>query len=112
MFRYVWQRGCRCACKIALYLKNHHSHHHHPHPSLSLPFLSPSLAQAINISLQAVLALYANGRSTGVVLDIGDGVAHVVPVADGFGIPHAIERCVCLWRPRFFFFGGGGCCWL
>ncbi|CAI8500956.1 unnamed protein product [Pichia kudriavzevii] len=47
---------------------------------------------SLNIGMPSILSLYATGRTTGVSLDVGDGVCCISPIYDGFALPGSIKR--------------------
>ncbi|KAL8596857.1 hypothetical protein ACOMHN_060665 [Nucella lapillus] len=45
---------------------------------------------ALVLVVDAVLSLYSSGRTSGVLLDAGEGVTRAVPVSDNHCLPHAV----------------------
>jgi actin-related protein 2 len=44
--------------------------------------------EGVYVAIQAVLSLYAQGLSSGVVVDSGDGVTHIIPVYESTVLNH------------------------
>ncbi|EGD74308.1 beta-actin 2 [Salpingoeca rosetta] len=49
-------------------------------------------APAMYVATTPVLSVYTSGRTTGVVVECGDGVTQIVPVYEGCFFPHTIQR--------------------
>lgn len=47
---------------------------------------------ALYFALQPVLCLYSSGRTTGIIVDSGDGMSRAVPIYEGYALPHAMYR--------------------
>lgn len=49
-------------------------------------------APAVHVAVSGVVALYATGSRTGLVVESGDGVSTVVPIYDDYVVPFAVQR--------------------
>ena len=69
-----------CYCDAVLVIASHPSTHPHVHPShLQIMFETFSVP-AFFTADTASLALYASGRTTGIVVESGEHVTHAVPI--------------------------------
>ena len=47
--------------------------------------------EGLYLAVPSVLSLYAQGQTTGVVLDSGECITCAIPVCDGFVLQHAVQ---------------------
>lgn len=48
-------------------------------------------ANSLSIMNSAVLSLFSTGRTTGVVIESGQGCTYSVPIIEGLALPHGIQ---------------------
>ncbi len=48
--------------------------------------------ESLAIFNTAVLSLFSTGKTTGIVVECGEGVSYAVPIFEGYALPHAIHK--------------------
>lgn len=49
-------------------------------------------ATSVHVAVSGALSLFATGNRTGLVVEVGDGVSQMVPIWEGYVLPHAVQR--------------------
>lgn len=47
---------------------------------------------SLYLQVQSALSIYSTGKTTGLVLDSGEGVTHAVPISNGNVLTNSIEK--------------------
>ena len=48
--------------------------------------------ESLAIINTSVLSLFSTGKTSGLVVEIGEGVSYTVPVFEGYALPHAMHK--------------------
>lgn len=48
--------------------------------------------ESLSLINTAVLSLFSTGKTSGIVVECGEGVSYTVPVFEGYALPHAIHK--------------------
>jgi actin len=48
--------------------------------------------ESLSLINTAVLSLFSTGKTSGIVVEVGEGVSYTVPVFEGYALPHAIHK--------------------
>ena len=48
--------------------------------------------ESLAIINTAVLSLFSTGKTSGLVVELGEGVSYTVPIFEGYALPHAMHK--------------------
>lgn len=48
--------------------------------------------ESLAIINTSVLSLFSTGKTSGIVVECGEGVSYTVPIFEGYALPHAMHK--------------------